>query len=103
LIQVIADSANRHLVVEIYGTNDGRESTISNHVVWDVTPPPPDVYVDDATLAPGTVRQVDWKAWGAKAKFDYMVERDGEIIYEKTFYSTFKPWSAKFLRGTGPT
>lgn len=101
LVQARADEANRSLVVEIYGTDDGRESAITNHQVWDVTPPPPDKYVDDPTLPAGTVKQVDWKAWGAKARFDYTVRREGEIHFEKTFYSSYSPWAAVFLRGTG--
>jgi vancomycin resistance protein YoaR len=101
LIQATADTQKRTLVVDIYGTSDGRQATISNHVVWDVTPPPPDVYIDDPTMANSQVKQVDWKAGGAKAKFDYTVKRNGESIFQKTFYSTYKPWAAVFLRGTG--
>ena len=58
--------------------------------------------IDDPNLPAGTIEQIDYKAWGAKAKFYYSVEKDGEVIYEKTFYSNYKPWQAKFLRGTGP-
>lgn len=102
LIQAKADEPNRALTVEIYGTSDGRTSEIKNHVVWDITPPPPDVYIDDPTMKAGQVKQVDWKAGGAKAKFDYLVRRNGEVIMEKTFYSTYKPWAAVFMRGTAP-
>ena len=69
--------------------------------MWDVTPPPPDLYQDDPTLPLGTLKQVDWKAWGAKVKFDYRVERDGTLLFEKTFYSVYRPWQSVFLRGTG--
>jgi vancomycin resistance protein YoaR len=99
LLQASADSANRALTVVLYGTSDGRKSTISDHVVWDVTPPPPDVYVDDPTLAPGQVKQIDWRASGAKAKFTYTVTRNGETVYEKTFSSVYRPWAAVYLRG----
>ena len=89
------------LTVELYGTNDGRVATISNYAMWDVAPPPPDLYQDDPTLPAGTVNQVDWKAWGAKTKFDYKVTNGEETLFEKTFYSNFKPWQSVFLRGTG--
>ena len=89
------------LVIEFYGTNDGRVATISNYKMWDVAPPPPDLYQDDPTLPVGTTKQVDWKAWGGKTKFDYTVTKDGETIFEKTFYSNFRPWQSVFLRGTG--
>jgi hypothetical protein len=77
-------------------------ATTSKPVVTDVVPPPEDLYVDDPGLPEGTTKQIDWKAWGAKVWFDYEVTRDGETIYEKTFYSNYKPWQTIYLRGTGP-
>jgi vancomycin resistance protein YoaR len=102
LVQAEADSVNRRLTVTLYGTSDGRTSEIVDHIVWDVTPPPPDVYVDDPTLAPGQVKQIDWKAAGGKAKFTYRVTRNGEVLQDKTFLSTYKPWAAVYLRGPQP-
>jgi vancomycin resistance protein YoaR len=99
LLQTIVDSPNRVLTVELYGTDDGREAEVKNHKLWDVSPPPPDVIVEDASIPAGQTKQVDWKAWGAKASFDYVVRRDGQIIIEKTFTSVYKPWAAVFLKG----
>lgn len=100
LVQTIVDEPNRHLIVEIYGTDDGRVASVSPARVWGVSPPPPDLYQDDPTLPAGTVKQVDWSAWGAKAAFDYQVERDGETITSRTFNSSFRPWQNVYLRGT---
>ena len=100
LIQTTNDVENRHLIVDIYGTSDGRTSEILNHTVCCVSPPLPDVFVDDPTLQTGQVKQIDWKAAGAKAKFDYRVMRNNEVIFEKTFASNYKPWASVFLRGT---
>lgn len=102
LIQTISDPKSYYLAFEIYGTSDGRESSITNHYVSAPIPPPEDLYIDDPTLPEGTVKQIDWAAWGAKASFDYLVEIGGETMHEKTFYSNYRPWQAKFLRGTGP-
>ena len=102
LIQSVANTKALTLVFEIYGTSDGRVSTISKPIVSSVTPPPEDLYTDDPTLPVGTVKQIDWKAWGAKVVFDYTVVRNGETIIDETYYSNYKPWQAKFLRGTGP-
>lgn len=101
LIQSNIDLKKKKLTFEIYGTNDGRKVEISKARVWDKVPPLPDLYQDDPTLPMGTIKQVDWKAWGAKAAFDYKVTRNGETIFEKTFFSTYKPWQAVYLRGTG--
>lgn len=102
LIQTVYDPASAKLDFEIYGTNDGRISAITDPVITSTTPPPEDLYIDDPTLPQGEIKQIDWKAWGAKVYFDYSVERNGEIIFEKTFYSNFQPWQAKYLRGTAP-
>jgi vancomycin resistance protein YoaR len=102
LIQTYTNTAAASLVFEIYGTSDGRVATTTKPITTDVTPPPEDLYVDDPALPEGTIKQIDWKAWGAKSRFTYKVQRDGETIYEKTFYSNYRPWQAIFLRGTGP-
>jgi len=99
LIQTQFDPKNSRLTFELYGTSDGRKITLSKSRIWDQTPPPPDLYQDDPTLPPGKVKQIDWKAWGAKVAFDYKVERNGEILQNRTFYSNYRPWQAIYLRG----
>ncbi|OGM59138.1 hypothetical protein A3A75_02875 [Candidatus Woesebacteria bacterium RIFCSPLOWO2_01_FULL_39_10] len=101
LVQTIFKPFESTLIFEIYGTNDGRIATTTKPVVTSVTAPPEDLYVDDPTLPTGVVKQVDYKAWGAKAVFDYKVERDGVTTYEKRFVSNYRPWQAVYLKGTG--
>ena len=101
LIQTKINLSSSYLAVELYGTKDGRISNISNVRLWGVTPPPADLYQDDPTLPAGTVKQVDWKAWGGKAAFDWKVTRGGEVLQERTFYSNYRPWQSVYLRGTG--
>lgn len=102
LIQTLFNPKLQSLKFEFYGTKDGRVATISKPVVTEVTPPPEDQYIDDPSKPTGYIEQVDWKAWGAKVNFDYNVVRDGKNIFSKTFYSNYRPWQAKFIRGTGP-
>jgi len=102
LIQTKMNTKSSHLTIEIYGTGDGRAATISKSIVSDRTDPLPDIYVDDPTLPAGTVKQVDHQATGAKVTFDYQVEKDGQILYQKKFVSVYQSWANKFLRGTGP-
>jgi vancomycin resistance protein YoaR len=101
LIQTYANTGTNYLKIEIYGTNDGRVATISNTRIWGQLPPPEPLYQDDPTLPAGVVKQIDWAAWGAKTAFDWKVVRGGEMLQERTFYSSFRPWQAVFLRGTG--
>lgn len=99
LIQASADTSNTYMSVELYGTPDGRASEISGYQQWDAVSAPAPIYQDDPTLPPGTIRQVDWAAPGLKVKFDYKVTKDGVSHFEKTFYSTYRPWQAVYLRG----
>ena len=103
LIQTKPDTKNLTLAIELDGTSDGRVSSVSKPVVYGATPPPEDLYTDDPTLPAGQIKQVDHAAWGAKSAFDYKVVRGEEVLQERTFYSNYQAWQAKFLRGTGPT
>jgi len=101
LIQTSVDKKNYQLTFELYGTGDGRQVVISKSKIWDQIPPPPDLYQDDPALPTGQIKQIDWKAWGAKVAFDYNVTRGEETLQDRTFYSVYRPWQAIFLRGTG--
>lgn len=103
LVQAVADTKNRTLKFDFYGTKDGRVATTTKPVITEVTPPPDDLYIDDPTLPAGQIQQIDHKAWGAKVHFAYsVVDKDGNTTFSKTFYSNYQPWQAKFLRGVGP-
>jgi vancomycin resistance protein YoaR len=100
LIQADSDPKNYYLAFFLYGTWDGRKAIISESRMWDQVPPPPDLYQDDPNLAVGTVKQIDWKSWGAKVAFDWRVVRGNDVLQERTFYSNYRPWQAVFLKGT---
>ena len=100
LIQAKTDLNNYSLAFELYSTKDGRQVEITKPVMYSQSSPPPDLYQDDPTLPKGVVKQVDWKAWGAKVNFDYKVTKEGQILTQKSFFSNFQPWQAVFLRGT---
>lgn len=103
LIQTTTDIKNSKLVFELYGTKDGREVTITKPITTDTAPPPEDLYIDDPSLPAGEIKQIDYKAWGAKVRFSYTVKKNRETLIQKTFYTNYQPWQAKFLRGIGPT
>ena len=39
-------------------------------------------------------------SYGARVVFDYKVERNGEVLIDQKFVSTYRPWQAVYLRGT---
>jgi len=101
LIQTKVDAKNFSMRYEIYGTDDGRLATISAPKIYSQSPALATVYQDDPTLPAGVLKQVDWSAPGAKVSFDYKVVRGGETLQDRTFTSTYRPWAAVYLRGTG--
>ncbi len=102
LVQATANPKTVTLIFELYGTKDGRTASVTKPRVSELVAPPDDLYQDDPTLPSGVVKQIDFKAWGAKAVFDYDVQKDGQNVYHKTFVSNYRPWQAVYLRGTGP-
>ncbi|MFH1827045.1 MAG: VanW family protein [bacterium] len=101
LIQTEIDQNNNILTFKFYGKNDGRKVELTLPKVYDVQPPLPDSHQEDPTLKRGAVKQVDFPAWGAKSIFNYKVTRDNKILFQKEFFSSYKPWQAVYLVGTG--
>lgn len=100
LIQPTIDNPGYTLTFEIYGTSDGRVSTVTKPIITSSTAPAADLYVDDPTLKTGVVKQIEHRAYGARVVFDYKVERNGEVLIDQKFVSNYRPWQAVYLRGT---
>lgn len=100
LIQTEWDLNEYELVFRLYGTPDGREVEITEPVVTNVTSAPPAEYRDDPTLPKGVVKQIDFAAGGASASFNRTVTKDGEVLYDDTFKTNYRPWRAVYLVGT---
>jgi vancomycin resistance protein YoaR len=100
LIQSYVDPTNMALTFTLYGKSDGRQTTITKPVISNASSPPEPLYQDDPNLPVGTLKQVDFAAPGGKAVFSRKVTRDGQVIIEEAFASSYRPWQAVFLRGT---
>ena len=100
LIQTALDLSEDRLTFSLYGTKDGRISSISTPVVTSTTPAPPALYQDDPTLPAGQIKQVDFSANGADVYFTRTVTKNGKVLYYDKFTSDYKPWQAVYLRGT---
>ncbi len=99
-ILIQAYTSGTSLTIDIYGTSDGRVTALSTPKVLNQTPPPPELRQDDPELPRGTVKQVDWSAWGANVSFTRNVTRAGQTLISETFRSNYKAWQAIFLVGT---
>lgn len=87
---------------ELYGTNDGRQVTVSKAQVLYTKAPNQPIYEDDPTLPTGTEKQTDKPVPGAKTSFTYAVKYPDGHTDSRDFISIYKPVSPRFLRGTGP-
>jgi len=86
------------LIVRLFGTKD-REVRWEGPVFLQRTPPLPPREILDESLPPGTRKQVDWPAPGAKVLVRRTVRyADGRVL-EETFKSAYKPWGAVYLVG----
>lgn len=101
LIQPTIDNPNYTLTFEIYGTSDGRISSVSKPIITSSSAPAADLYVDDPILPQGTIKQIEHRAYGARVVFDYNVTRNGEVLIDQKFVSNYRPWQAVYLRGVG--
>lgn len=100
LVQTSYDTTKQELHYVIFGTPDGREVEISEPILTNQSPPPEARYEDDPSLPKGVVKQVDFAAWGAHSVFTRKVTRNGEVLQDNEFKSSYRPWQAVFLKGT---
>lgn len=97
LVQTRIEGAE--LIVDFYGTSDGRKVEVSNPVIYNITNPGEPIMVETTDLKPGEKKQIDTAHAGADAYFTRkIISSDGKINEEK-FSSHYVPWRAKFLVG----
>src|SRR3989344_1000845 len=100
LVQTEFDPKNYTLKFKLFGTGDGRKVEVTKPVVTNVTAPPEALYQEDPTLPVGTIKQIDFAAWGANVSFTRTVTREDKELYKDTFSSRYQPWRAIYLKGT---
>ncbi len=100
LINCHSDSEALYMNCKLYGTSDGRSNEITAYRKWGQSAPLPTVYIDDPSLRPGQLRQIDWSASGIKTEFTNIIrDKNGKVIREDRYQSNYRPWAAKYLRG----
>ena len=102
LIEAYANDAAGRLTFKFYSTSDGRQVTISDPIVENVVPHPPDKYEEDPTLPAGVTKQVDYAVDGADVTVNRTVTRGGQVISQDRVFTKYQPWQAVFMVGTGP-
>lgn len=88
------------VIFELWGTSDGRVSSISTPQIISTTPVGDPIYAETDTLFKGEVKQIEKPHDGAVTTATYTVTRNGQVINKQTFKSVYKVWPARFLVGT---
>lgn len=88
------------ITFELFGTKDGRQSTIGTTQILETYPVGEPIYVNTDTLPKGETRQIEKPHDGAKTSVTYSVTRGGKEIFKRTFISVYRAWPAQFLVGT---
>ncbi len=102
LIKTEVDSANAKLRFLFYSTDMGREVEMIGPETGDPIPPETPVYVYDASMPAGTIKQVERAHNGLDVVVERVVrDREGAVLFEDTFVSNFVPWPARFRFGAG--
>lgn len=103
LIQAYVTPGKNTVTFELYGTSDGRRSTVGQPQILETSTPGAPIYVETADLPAGEVKQIEKAHDGAKTIVTYVVKNaDGTDRFEQSFRSTYKAWQARFLVGTAP-
>lgn len=93
-------SANR-ITWKFYSTSDGRRVDWTTTGPTNIVKPRKPVYKLNRDLESGEIKQVDWEAEGADVRVSRIVRRNGEILFEDTFFTRYNPWRAIYEYGPG--
>lgn len=99
LVQAEVDKKNYEMTFYLFGTKDGREVVITKPELFGFRPAPAAEYIEDKSLRPGEIKQVDFSASGITSRFERKVVKDGVTLYADVFNSNYSPWKAIFLKG----
>ena len=88
---------------KFYSTSDGRTTTVSAATVSNIVAAPEPAYEENAELATGEIKQVDYQADGADVVVTRTVMRDGVQINtnEAPLITHYQPWRAIYQYGPG--
>ena len=86
---------------KFYSTDDGRQVEWSTTGLTNTKEPPWPVYEENDELKKGKIKQVDWAVKGAEVTVTRTVSRDGQVVLNDTFKTTYQPWAAVCQYGPG--
>lgn len=101
LIHPEVDGANGVITFYFYGSKSQSTVVVNKAVVTDVTPPEPPIYQEDASLALGQIRQVEWAQDGMTVTVERVITGQDGTVRPENLVSHYQPWPAVYLIGPG--
>jgi vancomycin resistance protein YoaR len=102
LMQATVDEADQVLRVQLYGTRPNRiVQVVGPEISNQVNPPSQPVYITDAALPAGTVKQTDQARRGMDITVYRVITENGVKQEPELFFTRFKAWPDVFVRGIG--
>ena len=99
--EIVRVAAARSLTWKFYSTSDGRDVEWHTTGLRNRVDPPEPLYTENANLAEGEIKQVDWAVEGADVTVTRVVYRNGEAYLEDAFHTHYVPWRAVYEYGPG--
>lgn len=103
LMETYVNVQAKRLTWKFYSTNDGRSVQWNTSGLQNVRPAPDPLFQENSDLGNTEMKQVDWSADGADVTISRTVLKDGQIYFEDTFVTSYKPWQAICQYGSGVT
>ncbi|PKN89925.1 MAG: vancomycin resistance protein, partial [Chloroflexi bacterium HGW-Chloroflexi-7] len=101
LMETYISTSNHSLTWKFYSTKDGREVSVNSSGTSNIVEPPEPVYRENPELPQGTKKQVDWEVEGADVTVTRTVTRNGEVLYNDSFFTRYEPWGDVWEYGPG--
>ncbi len=101
LIKSYVNTAKGTLTFRIFGTKPGRTVEMVRQPATNVQPAPPPLYQEDAKLAKGQIKQVDWAVKGMDVVIKRVIRYADGAVKEENIVSKYRPWRAIYLYGPG--
>jgi vancomycin resistance protein YoaR len=101
LMETYVNAAGRSLTWKFYSTSDGRTVDWQTTGITNVVPELDPLYEENADLAKGEIKQVDWGVDGADVTVTRTVTRNGEVIHQDTINTHYVPWRDIYQYGPG--
>jgi vancomycin resistance protein YoaR len=92
---------NYSLTWKFYSTKDGRTMEWDSTGATDIVEAPEPLYRENPELEQGEIKQVDYAAEGAYVSVTRTVYKSGEVYFQDTFTTQYRPWQAVFEYGPG--